>query len=112
MIRGTSTTEQPKEDLMRPISSAFAVLLSLAAASAQDKHTQRLKLVPGQAVNTMQSQDMTMSMDMGGQKMNTMMSMHMWAEAKTTEVKDGVAVIEQTFRRMKAKADGPGMKVD
>ncbi len=97
---------------MRLMCSAFAVLLPLAPALAQEKHTLRLKFVPGHVAHSMQSQDMTMNMAMGEQKVNTTMSIHTWAEAKTTEVKDGVAVIEQTYRRVKAKADGPGMKVD
>ena len=97
---------------MHSIPSALVGVLIAVPAFAQDKHTLRLKFVPGHVVHTLQTQDMTMNMAMGEQKMNTTMAMQMWCEAKTIEVKDGVAVMEQTYRRMKAKADGPGMKVD
>ena len=98
--------------MMHSIPSALVGVLIAVPAFAQDKHTLRLKFVPGQVVHTMQTQDMAMNMAMGEQKMNTTMTMQMWSEAKIIEVKDGVAVMEQTYRRMKAKADGPGMKVD
>ncbi|HEU4420362.1 MAG TPA: DUF6263 family protein [Planctomycetota bacterium] len=98
--------------MMHSIPSALVGVLIAVPAFAQDKHTLRLKFVPGHVVHTLQTQDMTMNMAMGEQKMNTTMAMQMWCEAKTIEVKDGVAVMEQTYRRMKAKADGPGMKVD
>src|SRR5689334_13179386 len=92
--------------------AAVIMLFAVAPLLAQNKQTLRLKFVPGHVVHTLQTQDMTMSTAMGEQKVNTTMNIQMWAEAKLADVKDNVAVIEQTYRRMKAKADGPGMKVD
>ena len=112
MIGAPSYRRIQQENMMHSIPSALVGVLIAVPAFAQDKHTLRLKFVPGHVVHTLQSQDMVMNMAMGEQKMNTTMAMQMWCEAKTIEVKDGVAVMEQTYRRMKAKADGPGMKVD
>ena len=89
------------------ITSLVLPILCVAPTLAQDKHTLRLQFVPGQVVHMLQAQDMTMKMPNGEQKM----SMYLWAEAKTADVKDGVATIEQTYRRMKAKAD-MGAKID
>jgi hypothetical protein len=94
---------------------SYATIITLFAVApllAQDKQTLRLKFVPGHVVHTVQTQDMVMSVAMGEEKMDTTMSIQMWAEAKLSDVKDNVAVIEQTYKRMKAKADMPGSKVD
>ena len=97
---------------MRSIPSAFVSILIAVPAFAQDKVTLKLKFVPGHVVHTLQAQDMTMNMDMGGQKMNQSMSIQMWTEAKVSDVKDGVAAIEHTYKRLKAKSDMPKVDYD
>jgi len=97
---------------MRSIPSAFLSVLIAVPAFAQDKVTLRLKFVPGHVVHTLQAQDMTMNMEMGGQKMNQAMSIQMWTEAKVSDVKDGVAAIEHTYKRLKAKSDTPKIDYD
>jgi hypothetical protein len=99
---------------MRPISSTILVLLTAVPALAQDKHTLRLKFVPGHVSHSLQSQDMSMEMAMGEQKMKTTMSVQMWTEAKIADVKDGTASIEHKYTRTKARSDGGmgSMKVD
>lgn len=93
---------------MQPRPTAIlALLLACAPAAAQDKHLLRFRFVPDHVVHTMVTQDMVMNMSMAGQNQNTTMSQHMWTMAKTKEVKDGTAAIEQTVLRIKAKMAMP-----
>ena len=94
---------------MRHSFAATLTLFAVAPLLAQDKHTLRLKFVPGRVVHTMQKQDMSGDMG-GGKQMNQAISM--WTEAKIADVKDGVAVIEQTYRRMKATSNTPKVDYD
>jgi hypothetical protein len=91
---------------------ALSLLLPLAPLAAQEKVTLRYEFKPGQSVWVQTTQDMNMQMNAGGQEMKTTMSMSMWTECKTTEVKDGVATIENRYARVAVKVDGPGQKLD
>lgn len=94
----------------------FAALLPLllvtAPLSAQEKHTLRFQFVQGTTTWMLLNQEMQMHMNMGGQDVNTTMSMQMWSEMKVLEVKDGVGTVETTFRRVKVLSENPMMQVD
>lgn len=90
----------------------FAVLFACAAVSAQEKHLLRLHFKSGTVQHSAMSQEMQMSMDMGGQAMNTGMNMQMFMTVTVGEVKDAVAALEQEVTRLKVKMDNPMMTVD
>lgn len=93
--------------------AAFAVcLLPSLVLTAQEKATLRYAFKPGQVFWTETVQDINQNMSMMGRDQKTAMSMHLWTENKVTEVKDGIATLEQRCARMTVKSDGPGMKVD
>lgn len=94
------------------IPTTLALLLATVPALAQDKHTLRSKLQPGAVTWSLQTQEMTQDMAVGGRSMQTSMQTSMWLESKVTAVTAGVASIEQRFARIKATGNGPGMKVD
>lgn len=94
--------------------SVLAPVLLLAALplAAQEKHTLAYKLQPGPATWSLQTQDMTQTMDMGGKPMASKMHISFWMEGKIVEVKDGVAAVDQRYARAKATSDMPGAKAD
>jgi hypothetical protein len=94
----------------RTIFATFAVLL--APLAAQEKHTLRYDFQPGSTCWTQLDQEMSQSMDMGGQKMDVAMHSSTWMESKVTGVEKGVATITNRYARVKVKSDAPGMNVD
>lgn len=91
---------------------AFALLLPLAPLCAQAKHTLRYQFQPNASFWSEQTQAMNMVMVMGEHQVKNTMTTTTSIESKVGEVKDGTAAIDQTFRRVQAKSDGMGMKVD
>jgi hypothetical protein len=87
----------------------LVLLLAAAPAIAQDKHKLRLNFKAGTVVHFLQSQDMDMAMNMGGQDMGTKMQTQMYMTVKIKDVKDGVAELEQEITRVTAKMTNPMM---
>jgi hypothetical protein len=97
---------------MRPSARLFlSLLLPFAPLAAQEKLTLRYAFQPGQVTWTQMTQQMTQSMTMAGRDMVTNLTQDTWMESKVTEVKDGVATIENRYARITIKGDGQ-MKVD
>jgi hypothetical protein len=90
-------------------------LVLAAPAFAQDqekpKHLLRFNFKEGTVAQQVMTQDMTMNMDVAGQKMTTKMTMDMFQTFTIKSVKGNKADIEQKITRVKAAADGP-MQVD
>jgi hypothetical protein len=90
--------------------ATFGLLLAAAPLTAQTKHKFAYQFEAGSVAWTQQVQDMNMSMNMGGREMTQTMKTTMWLESKVTELKDGIAAIEQKYTRVAATGDGMGMK--
>src|SRR5262245_23621041 len=107
-----SPSNRRRLPMHHPFALTATLLFVAAPLLAQEKTTLRLKFVPGHVSRAQQSQDLTMSMAMGEQKMNTSLSLEMWTEMKVADVKDGTASIDHKYTRAKARSDSPGSKVD
>jgi len=94
---------------MRLSLSFLPLLVSLAAAPAQDKHLLRLALPENKPVFFVHTSDMTMKMNMGEQAMDTTMVMQFFTEQKVVGSKDGVRAVEQKVYRMTVKTKSPMM---
>jgi len=93
----------------------LALVLAVPAfAQDQDKpkHLLRFNFKAGTVANQVMTQEMKMSMDMGGQAMNTNMTMNMFQTYTVKAVEGNKASIEQKITRVKAVMDNPVMQVD
>ena len=92
----------------------FPVILYLLVAPvlAQEKFMLRYAFEPAPSTWVEVTQEMTRNMTMNGRDTRTGVTTTMWLEGKVTEVKDGVAAIEQRYARIKIKGDGPTMNAD
>lgn len=94
---------------------SFALLLAapvLAQEGEPKKHLLRFNFKADHAWSTVVEQKMKMSMNMGGQDMNTTMDMKMFMSHKILGVEGNKADIEQEITRVLVKMDNPMMAVD
>ncbi len=90
------------------------VILAVAStASAQEasnavvqQHLLRIEPSAGTTNRYLQTMQMTMSMEQGGQPMHMEQASSIWIEAKVVDVKDGKTKLEQTYKRIKVKMTG------
>lgn len=95
---------------MLRIPAFVSLALFLTPLVAQDKHTLRYTFKTGHVCWLEQTMDMTQQMKMGENDMGMTQTTTSWLEAKTGEVKDGVAAIEQRYARIKGVSEGMGQK--
>ena len=95
---------------MLRIPAVLSLALVLAPLAAQEKHTLRYTFRPGHVCWIEQTLDMAQEVKRGEIDMKMTQLTTSWAEAKTTEVKDGVAAMETRYARVTAVSDMMGRK--
>ena len=98
--------------MSQSLSFVIAFLFITLALPAQEKHTLRYDLKPGATVWMQMVQEMTQNTSRDGKETKIAMTTTMLMEGKATEVKDGVATIEQRYARIQLKCDSPMRKID
>lgn len=98
--------------MSQSLSFVIAFLFITLALPAQEKHTLRYDLKPGATVWMQMVQEMTQNTSRDGKETKIAMTTTMLMEGKATEVKDGVATIEQRYARIQLKCDSPMLKID
>jgi hypothetical protein len=83
-----------------------------SAAKPAQKHMVRFSFKAGTVQHSVIHQDMTMTMNMGGEDMVTNMQTSMWSTVTTKATKGSIADTEQWFTRVKFLADNIVMKVN
>ncbi|HHH29675.1 MAG TPA: hypothetical protein ENK57_15205 [Polyangiaceae bacterium] len=97
--------------LTRTVSLALALTVP-AFAQGPKKHLLVYRFEPGAVMHYESVQNMTMTMVMGEQDIETKMTMAITTSTKVKSVKDGNGVLEQEITRVRAKMDNPMMSID
>jgi hypothetical protein len=97
---------------MRPALTGLVPLLLCLSLAAQEKVWLRYRFQPGTTSWLMTTQEVTQDMQVKGHDQKMTMTLSMWMEGKVTEVKAGVANIEQRYARVKAKSDSAMLQLD
>ena len=95
---------------MLRIPAVLSLALVLVPLTAQEKHTLRYTFRPGHVCWLEETLDMAQEVKRGEMDMKATQVTTSWAEAKTAEVKDGVATMARRYARVTAATDMNGQK--